>query len=221
MRMHHEDRGMVRGLEGLDGRTTSVAAGGAHDGGAAAALGQRPVHEPREQLHRHVLEGKRRPVKEFEQPLVVVELLQRRHRGMAEACIGLGDHALQLGLGNGAADERMHHRIGDVLIALALQLSDGAAGKLRPDGRDIQAAVPRQAGEQNVFEAEFRGLAPGGNIAQGRALSRICGSFSPASGRHQAMDSLTLAPPSPLACGAGRRGRSLKRREASAPARTR
>ena len=84
-------------------------------------LRERPIHQPRQELHRHVLEGESRPMEQFEQPVIGVELLERRHRRMVEARIGFGDHALEVGFGNGAADEGRHHREGDLGIGLAAQ----------------------------------------------------------------------------------------------------
>ncbi len=42
------------------------------------------VQQPPEQLQREVLERQRRPVEQLEQPLVVAELHQGRHRRVAE-----------------------------------------------------------------------------------------------------------------------------------------
>ena len=216
MRVHHEDGGVAGGLECLDGRSTRVTAGGAHDGGSGVALGQRPVHQTGEKLHRHILEGQRRPMEEFEQPLIVIELLQRRHGRVAEAGIGLGDHVLQFCFGNGAADEGVHDLIGDGLVALALQVGDGAGRKFGPLSRHVEPAIAGEPGEQHVFKTEFRSLAPGRNIAQGRVLSRISGTFSPRHAGLQAVDSLTVS-----AAAADHRCRSPQRRSAWPPARTR
>ncbi len=68
-------RRMAAGFESLDRRAASVARGGADDGGAGAALFQRPIHQPGQELHGHVLEGQRRTMEQFEQPVIVVELL--------------------------------------------------------------------------------------------------------------------------------------------------
>ena len=55
--------------------------------------------EARQQLHRHVLEGERRPVEELEQPQVWLDLDQRRNGGMVEGGIGFSDHARQVASG--------------------------------------------------------------------------------------------------------------------------
>ena len=84
--MKNEDGGMPARLEGLDGGAAGVARGGADDGCARAALVERPVHQAGQELHRHILEGERRPVEKFEQPMIGIDLLERRDRGMVESC---------------------------------------------------------------------------------------------------------------------------------------
>ena len=58
---------------------------------------QRPVHQPAEPLHGEILERQRRPVEQFEQKQIVVELDQRRRGGMAEAAIGVLGHRAEFG----------------------------------------------------------------------------------------------------------------------------
>ncbi len=62
VREQHDQIGIVAAGESFDRRAAGVARGRDHDGGALAALGQHMVHQPRDQLHRHVLEGERRAV---------------------------------------------------------------------------------------------------------------------------------------------------------------
>jgi hypothetical protein len=50
-----------RAPEGVDRSAAGIARGRADDGGALGRACQHMVHQPREQLHRHVLEGERRP----------------------------------------------------------------------------------------------------------------------------------------------------------------
>ena len=49
---------------------------------------QHMVEQPAEQLHRHVLEGQRRPMEQLQREGAGIELDQRRHGGVAEAGIG-------------------------------------------------------------------------------------------------------------------------------------
>ncbi len=171
MRMQDEDRRMAAVAEGLDGSAAGIAGRGADDGGPPVMAGERPVHQPRQQLHGHVLEGQCRTMEEFQQPLIVVELLQGRHGGMAEGGIGFGDHGLQLGLGNRARHERRENRKGHLFVALAAQAAEIAGGELGPAGRDVEAAVTGKPGEQHFLEPEFRSLAPGGHITHAQTLS--------------------------------------------------
>ena len=65
---------------------------------ALAARGQRMIHQPRQELHRHVLEGERRAVKQLEHERVGVDLDERRHRRMPERAVGLARHAGEVGV---------------------------------------------------------------------------------------------------------------------------
>ena len=60
---------------------------------------QHMVHQPRHQLHREVLEGERRAVKQLEHEQAGAELHERHGRRMAEGAIGLARHAGEIGLG--------------------------------------------------------------------------------------------------------------------------
>ena len=71
-------------------------------------------------------------MEKFEQPLIGVHLLQGRDRRMAKGGVGLGDHLLQVGLGNGAASEFRNHMKGYVLIGTPAQVPQFIGGNLRP-----------------------------------------------------------------------------------------
>ena len=79
--------------ERIDRSAAGIARGRHHDGGALRALGQDVVHQPRDQLHRDVLERQRRAVKQLKQELIRSDLVERNHGGMAERGIGLVGHA--------------------------------------------------------------------------------------------------------------------------------
>ena len=102
----------------LDRGAAGIARGRDHDGGALAALGQHVVHQPREQLHRDVLERQRRAVEQLEHELIGPDLNERHHRGMAERGVGLVRHAAEIGVGNlagrtaGSPRPRPRHRAG-------------------------------------------------------------------------------------------------------------
>ena len=88
---------LAAAAERLDRGAAGVAGGRDHDGGALAARRQRVVHQPRQELHRHVLEGERRAVEQLEHERVGAELRERRHRRMAEGAVGLARHAGEVG----------------------------------------------------------------------------------------------------------------------------
>ena len=126
---------------------------------------QRMIHQPGEELHRQVLEGERRPVKELEHEGVGADLRERRHGRMTECPIGLARHAGEIGFGDRAADERTHDLDRDLGIGPAREARDGVAIESRPDFRHVKAAVAGEPGERDVDKAERRGFAPGRDVA--------------------------------------------------------
>ena len=71
---------------------------------AFAARGEHMVHQPRQKLHRQILEGERRPVEELEHKGIHAELRDRRDGGMAEGAVRLARHAGEI------ARDRSHRR---------------------------------------------------------------------------------------------------------------
>ena len=114
------------------------------------------VHQPAQQLHGHILEGQRRAVEQLKHEAVRRDLHQRRHRRMAEGGIGLIDHALEIGILDGAAGEGADHLEGDVLIGLAGKACDGFGVKLRPGLGQVKPAVTGKALKKNICEIENR-----------------------------------------------------------------
>ena len=107
--------------ERLDRRRAGVARGRAENDAAPVALGQRPVHRAAEETHREILERQRRPVEQLEQEQIVVELDQRRARGVAEVAIGVFGHRQQFGVAPAAADEGRHQPCGRLRVGLTAQ----------------------------------------------------------------------------------------------------
>ena len=70
--------------------------------------GQHVVEQAAEHLHRHVLEGQRRSVEQFERPQIGLQLDQRHDRRVGEPGIRLAAHRLQGGKRHGVADEGLH-----------------------------------------------------------------------------------------------------------------
>ena len=98
---------------------------GYYDGGALVALGEHVIHQPRDQLHRDVLERQGRPVEQLEQELVGSGLVERHHRRMTEGGVGVIGHAAEIGVGNLAADKRPDDVDGDFPIGAAEEGRDG------------------------------------------------------------------------------------------------
>ncbi len=74
------------------------------------------IEQTAEHLHRHVLEGERRPVKQFLREQMSFELDQGRDRRVAEACIGGVADLRQRLERDRAANERSHHARGEVRV---------------------------------------------------------------------------------------------------------
>ncbi len=106
-------------------------------------------------------------MEQFEQPLVVVELDERRDRGMRETAIGLRAELFQLGRRQRVADEGRHHRDRGIDIGQAGEVRDLFAREARPRVGQVQAAVRRQAGEGDVAEIEGGGGPAGADVAHG------------------------------------------------------
>ena len=96
---------LIAVAERLDRGAASIARSRHHDGPALAACRQYVIHQPRQQLHRQILECEGGAVVQFEYERIDVELGQGGHRGMAESAIGLACHAREIGLGDGVVDE--------------------------------------------------------------------------------------------------------------------
>ena len=73
---------------------------------------QRAVHQPRHHLHGEILEGKRRPVKQLEQPARRRNLAERRDGRMMEAAIGFVEHGFEVGEARIALEIRAHDAVG-------------------------------------------------------------------------------------------------------------
>ena len=157
--------------ECLDRRTSGIARGRDHDGDALAALFQRMIHQPRQELHGEILEGERGPVEQFEQERIDVELRDRRHRRMAEGAVSLASDAGEVGNRDLVAGERLDHFDRHLGIGPAGKSGDGFGRKSRPGLRQIQSTVAGKACQRHIDEAESRGFAAGRHVLQRRSLN--------------------------------------------------
>ena len=174
MRKQHDQIDLITPAKRFHGGPAGIARRRHHDGAALAAAAECVIHQPRQQLHGHVLERQRRPVKQFEHERVHVELRQRHDRRMAEITVSLARHAGEVRRTDGfvsepADDVDRHFRIGAAGEAGNLPLIDPGPGL-----RHIKPAVAGKAREHGVGKAERRGLAPGGDVAHCRLPARLC-----------------------------------------------
>jgi hypothetical protein len=87
---------------------------------------------------------------------------------MAEAGVGVAGERQQLIARNGAANEGLQDRRGDLGEGLAGKAGDGLGGEPRPRLRHVEAAVPGAAREQGLRQA----LASGADVPHGGWSSR-------------------------------------------------
>ena len=180
VRKQHDQIDLSAAAKSLDGGAAGVARGRDRDGGALAAARQRMVHQAREELHRQVLEGERRPVMELEHEGVGAKLHQRRDRRMVERAVGLVSHARQVRVGDRSAvlerrrspraRRELHVRLAQQrLLAQDRVHVRAKRGVLRVDRKDGARPVPvlalrrdladRHAGDADVgLLRERRGL---------------------------------------------------------------
>ena len=114
---HHVDA--IAPAERLDRRAAGVARGRPDNGRTLAAYAKDVVHEPRQQLHRQVLEGEGGPVEQLGEEAIGPELHQRDHHRVAERVVGFPRHAGEVGLGDRLADERADRLHGDLGVGAA------------------------------------------------------------------------------------------------------
>jgi hypothetical protein len=130
--VEHEDVDAVPPGNRIDRRAAGVARRRADDRQMRIAAGEELLEQQPEQLERHVLERQGRSMEQLEQPVALVELYQRRHRGMREPAIGLGAQRTELVLAQVAGDERQHHPYRRLDIGEPGQLGDLLAREARP-----------------------------------------------------------------------------------------
>jgi hypothetical protein len=171
LREQHEDVGALATAEGFYRGSSRIARGRDHDGGALAARREHVIHEPADELERHVLEGERRSMEELEQEFACSVLAQGRNRRVPEIAVGLTREAGEIVLRDPLADERAHHLDRDFGIGLPGKAGDGVSGETRPLLGYVEAPIAREAREHRVHKAERWGLAPGGDIAHGACAS--------------------------------------------------
>ena len=172
VREQHDQIDIVETRERIDRGAAGIARGRDHDGGALVALGQHVIHQPRDQLHRDVLERQRRAVEQLQHELIGPDLIERHHSRMTEGRVGFVRHAAEIGVGDLARRERLDHVDRDFPIGPAEKGGDGLMRELRPDLRHVEAAVAGKPGQHHIAETQDGGLPPRRNIARQTTLQR-------------------------------------------------
>ncbi|MNO96008.1 hypothetical protein D3C76_876660 [compost metagenome] len=170
VRVQDEDVDVVATAATFDGGRTGITAGGANDHHALAALDQHVVEQAAEQLQGKVLEGQGRAVEQLHDPLVRIQLAQRRHGRVSERAVGFFEDLLEVGIGDAAGNERAHHTEGQFVVRQASPGGDLFLGEAWQVFRDVQAAVAGKASQQHIFKVQGRCLAAGADIAHGANL---------------------------------------------------
>jgi len=125
---------------------------------------QHVIHQPRQKLHRQILEGERRPVEQLERENIDAELNERRDRRMAEGAVGLVRHPGEIGLGDRIRGEAADHLDGDLGIGPAGEALDRLRLDPRPGLRHVEPAIAGKPGEHCLGKAECGSLSPGRDV---------------------------------------------------------
>ncbi len=166
LRKQDDDVHLVVAGERFNGGAAGIAGRRHYDGATLAARGERVVHQPRQELHRQILEGKRRAVEQFEREGIHAELAQWRYRGMAEGAVGFPRHAREIGCSDKVVGEMPDDLHRDLRVGLAGEAADGLARQLRPALRHVKSAVAGEAREHDFGKAEHRRFAPRRDVTQ-------------------------------------------------------
>ena len=137
--MEHEDLHALAPGDRMDRRGARIAASRPDDRQRALALLQKPLEQQPEQLQCHILERKRRPVEQFEQPVLLVELNQRSDSRMIERLVGLYAEIAQLVFGKALSHEGCHDPHSEFGIGKPAQRGDLVAREVRPLLRQVEA----------------------------------------------------------------------------------
>jgi hypothetical protein len=158
VRIEKEDVDRRAVAAGVERGRAGVARGRADDRHPLAAPRQRRIKELPQQLQRQILEGEGRSVKQLQQPQIVVELDQRRHRLVAKPGIGRLAQPAQLAGRKAVAGEEADDAGREIGIRQAAHLRQV---ERRQRFRHVQPAILGEAGQQHVLEGMGRRLGPG------------------------------------------------------------
>ena len=168
MRIQDEHVDEFASPERFDRRRAGVSARCAYDRHSLAAPPQHGLEHSPHELHREVLEGERRPMKQFQQEQIGSDLDERALRFMPEPLVGIMNHRTEFIFGKCVAGERLHDAAGDLRIRFAGQCGKILARERRPAFRDVKTAVVGQSREHRLLESQTGSFAPRRNVAHFR-----------------------------------------------------
>ena len=122
------------------------------------------IEQQADDLEGIVLEGQRRPVKQLQQPIVGVQLDQRRHGRVFEIRIGGGGDLDERRLVDPGRGEGRDDAGRDLVIGKGRESGERFRIELRPGLGQVEAAVGRQPAQQDILEIQRRGLAPRAHV---------------------------------------------------------
>ena len=146
VRMQDKDIDVLRAPAALDRGGAGITGGRTEHHHPFIATRQGAFQQPAEQLQREILERQCRAMEQFEQPLVVPELHQRRDRGVTEIRIGLGGNGTQFGGLEKALHEGLHDLGGEFGIAKRSPAQELRGLEARQRLGYVESAIGRQSG---------------------------------------------------------------------------
>ena len=112
------------------------------------------IHEPPKQLHRNILEGKRRAMEQLKHELVGIGLDDRTDGSVSKRGVCLIDNCRELVRLDFITDEGRQQAFGQFGIGKPTHRADFGSAENRPFLGDVKAAIARQAGEQHIGKTQ-------------------------------------------------------------------
>ncbi|CAM5777976.1 hypothetical protein CCAE64S_00040 [Castellaniella caeni] len=166
LRRKHEDRHTAFAAQGVFRRRAGIARGGAQNIERLAALIEHVFEDLAKKLHGHVLEGQRGAFGQAQQRKTGAQWFDWRNLRKDIGGVGRARHAQQV-VRRDVVDEQAQHLRGQVGVRQAAPRFQGIGIELRQGFGQAQAAVGRQAFEQDVAKGQ------GGHAAPGRAILQL------------------------------------------------
>ena len=165
--MEHEDLDAITPCYRINRRASRIPASCAHDSQIAVFALKKLLEQQPQQLQRNIFESQRRPMEQFEQIILMIELDQRRHCAMGETAIGSLAEGEQTLWCKAVAHERLHNARRQFGIAQPAHCSDLFMRELRPLAGHIKPAIAGQPSQCHTGKIERLSATPSRNIFHG------------------------------------------------------